>query len=290
MGRTVERTLYRTDGWRLGLFDCRRDDPRWQRVNDIGGAAHVVFPGTTVVIAHLDGDPLLATPNHAMVYNPHQRFVRRLHDERGDRCTFVALQPDTVDEAVAALGAERPARLPFAQVALDPQTYLAHHLLVRQLLEPPRADPLEVEERVARLVLRTLSSGFAARSPRAPRARAAAARRALVEEAKAALAEELAAPVSLADLGGRLHVSPYHLARVFRGATGFSLHGFRRQLRVRASLARLADSSASLTDIALELGFASHSHFTDAFRRSFGVPPSAVRAGRTVTGRDGPAP
>jgi AraC-like DNA-binding protein len=290
MAGTVERTLWRTDGWRLGRFDCSRDDPRWRRVNDIGAAAHVVFPGTTVVIAHVGGEPLLATPNHAMVYNPHQRFVRRLHDERGDHCTFLALEPETVDEAVAALGAGRAARLPFAQVAVDPRTYLASHLLVRSLLATPRADPLEVEERVARLVLRTLSAGFAARPARVPRARAAAARRALVEDAKAALAEDLSAPLPLGDLGARLHVSPYHLARVFRRATGFTLHGFRRELRVRASLARLSDASVSLTDLAFELGFASHSHFTDAFRRSFGLPPSAVRAGSEGHGAGRAAP
>jgi AraC-like DNA-binding protein len=32
-----------------------------------------------------------------------------------------------------------------------------------------------------------------------------------------------------------------------------------------------------LIDIALDLGFSSHSHFTDIFRRTFGNTPSAVR-------------
>jgi AraC-like DNA-binding protein len=39
---------------------------------------------------------------------------------------------------------------------------------------------------------------------------------------------------------------------------------------------RLPESRGNLTALALELGFASHSHFTDTFRRAFGVAPSAV--------------
>ena len=45
-----------------------------------------------------------------------------------------------------------------------------------------------------------------------------------------------------------------------------------------AALERIADPALPLTELALDLGFASHSHFTDTFRRTFGRPPSAVRA------------
>ncbi|MFH1680297.1 MAG: helix-turn-helix domain-containing protein [Candidatus Eisenbacteria bacterium] len=36
------------------------------------------------------------------------------------------------------------------------------------------------------------------------------------------------------------------------------------------------------TDLALDVGFASHSHFTDAFRREFGVSPSDLRRSATL--------
>ena len=42
---------------------------------------------------------------------------------------------------------------------------------------------------------------------------------------------------------------------------------------------RLEERPESLTDLALELGYSSHSHFTLAFRREFGVPPSLWRRG-----------
>ena len=41
---------------------------------------------------------------------------------------------------------------------------------------------------------------------------------------------------------------------------------------------------ASLTELALDLGFSSHSHLTAAFHREFGVPPSEAR--RRATARE----
>ena len=71
--------------------------------------------------------------------------------------------------------------------------------------------------------------------------------------------------------------SAFHLARVFRSETGFSVHGFRQALRLRSALDRLSAHRDDLTALALELGFSSHSHFSERFRNEFGVPPSQVR-------------
>ena len=64
-------------------------------------------------------------------------------------------------------------------------------------------------------------------------------------------------------------------ARVFREETGFSLHGYRTQLRLRLALDALA-AGREIGELAHDLGFASHSHFTDSFRRVFGVAPSRM--------------
>ena len=49
------------------------------------------------------------------------------------------------------------------------------------------------------------------------------------------------------------------------------------RLRLREGLERLLDEPGQVAAIALAVGFASHSHFTDAFRAEFGCPPSAAR-------------
>ena len=56
-----------------------------------------------------------------------------------------------------------------------------------------------------------------------------------------------------------------------------SLHGFRNQLRMTLALDRLREGERSISALALELGFASHAHFTVAFRRAFGMAPSQMR-------------
>ena len=83
--------------------------------------------------------------------------------------------------------------------------------------------------------------------------------------------------VTLDDVARAVHVSPFHLARIFQQQTGVPVHRYLTQLRLRASLERLADGAGDLTAVALELGFSSHSHFTDAFRREFGHSPSEMR-------------
>jgi AraC family transcriptional regulator len=81
----------------------------------------------------------------------------------------------------------------------------------------------------------------------------------------------------MGEIAEAIGVSRFHLSRVFRTCTGFSLHGYRNQLRLRAALERLVDPQAALPALAGELGFSSHSHFTAAFKESFGVAPSSLR-------------
>ena len=67
-----------------------------------------------------------------------------------------------------------------------------------------------------------------------------------------------------------------------RAVTGGTLHAWLVRLRLQVSLERVAEPGCELTEIALDLGFSSHSHFTEAFRRAFGVPPSVFRRGVTA--------
>jgi AraC-like DNA-binding protein len=84
--------------------------------------------------------------------------------------------------------------------------------------------------------------------------------------------------MSLGSIAQAIGCTPFALSRVFHDVTGMTLHRYRAALRLRASL-ELVEAGQPLTAIALELGYSSHSHFTEAFRSDFGVPPSqaAVR-------------
>src|SRR4051794_19300594 len=144
--------------------------------------------------------------------------------------------------------------------------YLRQHMLARALRNED-VDPLLVEETALALVDQVLGS-VVARHGRPAHTR-------LAEEAKELLAETLGESPALDELARRLNVSPFHLARVFRRETGYGLPKSRKRLRPRPALGR-PRARGRPPQPAHELGFASHSHFTDSFRRTFGVPPSAV--------------
>ena len=271
--------LLSTPALAVGEFHCPPDDAAWRETNVIGDRAHVVFPRRSVVIRQLGREPVLATPNHAMLYNADQAYRRELHSAHGDDSVFIEL-PEGSLERLAAEGAaavDRRTRIRVTHVPTDRRTYLLQHLLVRHLRGRP-GDLLRAEELASRLALAVLVGPVGGR--RATRRRTAEAHRELGEAAKAELAADLAATITLDELAARLHVSPFHLARVFRAETGFALAGYRHALRLRAALERLPLNDGDLTSLALELGFASHSHFTASFSREFGVPPSAVRSPR----------
>jgi AraC-like DNA-binding protein len=131
------------------------------------------------------------------------------------------------------------------------------------------ADGLELEE---------LCLGLLALDERLRTTSSAANRRHLqsVEDAKAVLLSRLDERLQVRAVARAIGASPFHLARLFRAYTGFSLHGYRKRMRLLRALDHLAEARGRLADLALDLGFSSQSHFTDAFRQAFGVPPSRV--------------
>jgi AraC-like DNA-binding protein len=115
------------------------------------------------------------------------------------------------------------------------------------------------------------------RSPPRRRPATVRAHRELVEHARSLLTRDYAARLGLADVAAAVHLSPYHLARLFRDHTGVTMHSYRTRMRVLAGLQRLANPRTDLAALAAELGFVDQSHFSNSFRRVLGVPPSTVR-------------
>lgn len=278
-GDPAVRLLFAADGLALGEFHCWPDDPRWSRENRAEEGYFVVFPGTNVVIEHA-GRPVVATPNHVMFYNPDQPYRRRLLNPRGDHCAFLLVEERRLAEVAG--GEAGSFRFPVSHGPVEPRTYLLHRLVVRAA--PSAGDGLLVEETLCRLLREALKVGLRLAGTPAPRRRAATdcCHADLVEATKELVAGRLGDRLTLGEIARSVHSSPFHLARVFRARTGFTIHGYRNQLRLRSALDGLFEADADLTLLARRLGYSSHSHFTDSFRRAFGRTPSSVRrAGRS---------
>jgi AraC-like DNA-binding protein len=80
--------------------------------------------------------------------------------------------------------------------------------------------------------------------------------------------------IGLARMAG---LSPYHFLRAFKATTGVTPHQWLLRTRLRAAAERLAMTKASVTDIALEVGFEDLSNFTRTFRAEFGASPREYR-------------
>jgi len=81
----------------------------------------------------------------------------------------------------------------------------------------------------------------------------------------------------VAKLAGVANLSPFHLCHVFREMTGTSIYDYVLHERLARTLDAVLDCGDDLTTIALDAGFASHSHFTARFRSFFGCTPGALR-------------
>jgi transcriptional regulator GlxA family with amidase domain len=98
-----------------------------------------------------------------------------------------------------------------------------------------------------------------------------------IQSIKSVLIERASENVAVTELASEVGWSPYHLARLFRLATGQSIREFRLMMRISIALERLSRGTDDLTELALELGFANHAHLTSSFQRILGVSPSEAR-------------
>lgn len=280
----VEELVFRSRLAWIGRFECPADHRLFE---DSGPAsAHFfVFPRSSCRIQHVGRPAFVTSRNLVTFYNPGDEFRRRVVSPEGDRCDWFAVAPELAAEAVREedpKAAEDPgAAFQFDHGPSDPATYYLHRLTLHRATAPGGADALFVQEAIVALLRRLVRNVYAAHgrgSSEAHRGPASlkAAQRDLVEAARVVLAKDLAAPLSLDDVARAVGCSVFHLCRLFRRATSTSLHEYRNQLRLRRSLELVAERSADLTGIALDLGYSSHSHFTHAFRAYFGRAPSVL--------------
>lgn len=277
-------SLFKSSAVMVGDVRCRPADGACG-CEECSTMDDIAFVRRGVFVKHLGTRQVVANANHAVFFNRDEAYRVSHPVAGGDDCSVFWIRRDLLDSVAAAhdpaaSGRRRLFAVPEAPVANS--IYLSHLELMRAVHSRHLTD-IAVEERVLALVGGLLQSIHEVRgAPRRTRrfdtdaAHADAAAR-----VRNFLSAHYAEPLGIDDVAEAVHLSPYHMCRVFRDRTGHTIHGYRTQLRLRAALARLDEGDDDLTRLALDLGFSDHSHFTTLFRRAFGVSPSAFRAGRT---------
>jgi AraC family transcriptional regulator len=268
--------LLRTPELVLGEFHCPPDDDLWTTDNNIGDLSHVVWPLTTVEIRRSAFGTLCADANTVVLYSPGTEYRRRRVAPTGDRSLFLALRPSLLERLPAAVVHAHGDGFAAGHVWCSARAWLVKESLVAAA-RSGRFDPMQLEEMALSATYDALGESLPGGTAATGGGRARVRER--IEEARMLLGQELDAPLQVTAIAKVLEVSPFHLARQFRDLTGTSMYAYRQHLRVRTAVQRIFDEPrCDLSAVAADQGFASHSHFTAACRRTFGVTPSALRA------------
>jgi AraC family transcriptional regulator len=236
----------------------------------------LVLPLTGLFAKH-DGTacPMIATPSHAVFIAANKPYRITYPDGKGDTCWSLPISDELLAELTpdSSLNARsRPQDV--TSCALLPPDAMATRSLLRGALAQEWCDAIELEE--IGLHLAAASLCVLSRDKNKVKRRAISSK-ASVERAKELLSLHPEARWTLATLGRAAAQSPFHLARAFRRQVGMSIYQYLLRARLASALDAVLDSSTELAGIAMETGFASHSHLTARFRTAFGVTPSALR-------------
>jgi AraC family transcriptional regulator len=107
-----------------------------------------------------------------------------------------------------------------------------------------------------------------------------------VQPALAFAAKHLDADLSLSALANRAGMSAFHLHRIFTASVGETPKQLTLRLRLGRAAVLLLSGGETVLEVALACGFRSHEVFCRAFRRRFGITPSAYRKRGFAPGAD----
>lgn len=279
--RPVDTTELDAGVIHVGAFRCPVSRPEFHEHAPTRGYCFV-FPRRAVWI-HQDGHPsFVADANVVPLYNPCRPYRRSAIGGQADRTDWFGVDPGLLREMVGALdpGIKDADEVLFRRthVASDARLYLEQRLVFERL-RAGACDALYIEERGVEFLADVLQATYGRPYPSLERR---AAHRSLAEDTRALIAAAVDRPLRLSALARTLRVSPFHLCRVFKAYMGVSIQQYRSQLRLRRSLEMLVDDGRDVLDVAVALGYSSHSHFTRAFRASYGRTPSHYRAARHI--------
>ena len=237
----------------------------------------LVFTYRGTYVRHVGHDQSVAEANQVLFFNAGEGYRVSHPVSGGDASLSLVVSPAFLAEIAPSslLSDTSNARFRPQRLRIDARAQ-ALVAMLRYSLREGIADPLEAESLAITLIQRALG-------PRTGRhATGTYGHQRMVDRIKLLLASDLTRRWTLSDIAAEVHGSPIYLTQVFQQVEGMPLYRYQLQLRLARSL-DLLDRYTDLTALALEVGFSSHSHFTAAFRRTYGRSPSAFK--RAALGR-----
>jgi len=210
---------------------------------------------------------LVTLPGRLIVINPGEIHTGEAVNAAG--FTYRALYPTA--KMMAALAAEfsaKPSRMPEFSGGVANDAELFRWMQRLHHLSENAPTTLELEDGLTRFFVRLIQrythEKFTLKTyTTADRA---------VATVRDYLEAHYACNVRLGDLSQLVHISPYHLARLFQRQMGMPPHRYLENIRIR-QVERLLLAGMPIADIAYQTGFSSQSHLTRTFKRFIGTTP-----------------
>lgn len=232
---------------------CRHKSPE-----ECSSATHLVFPYRGVFVRHVGQEDVVAEANQVVFFNANESYRISHPIEGGDACLSLAIHPTMLSELAPKQTAQR--------LRIDARAQALVALLAHGLRRKV-AETLEAESLALTMVRRALGE----RTSHATRANQSL--RKLVDRAKLVLSSDLARRWTLADIAKQVGVSPVYLTQVFQQVEAMPLYRYQLRLRLARALDMLSEYD-DLTALSIDLGFSSHSHFSSAFKQTYGRTPA----------------
>ena len=232
-------------------------------------ATHLVFPYRGIYLRHVGSDRAVADANHVLFFNADEGYQVSHPVAGGDSSLSLSLSDSILRELAPGGMLSKRAIAGFRRQhqGIDSRAQ-ALVALLRHGLHYGTLEPLEAEGLTLTLVCRSLG-------PRTSHeCRATHGNRRLTDRVKVLLASDLSRRWTLAEIAAEIRGSPVYLTQVFRQVEGMPLYRYHLRLRLARAL-DLIPRYEDLSALAADLGFSSHSHFSAAFRQTYGRSPTA---------------
>ena len=275
MAKVVRKALFASERLQIGSFQAR---PRSEACGDVERQTSnaIVLPVSGIFAKHeAPGRYVIGTPSHAVLFAAGAPYRIGYPGAIGDRALVLRFDDNLTREHLDKRASGEPL---LSHGLLPPDAMLLRNLLWARL-QGDSANELATEALgldLLSLCLRSMHRG----GHLPPRRSTLASNRRAVERVKEAVASVPAERWTVAKLAHVANLSPFHLCHVFRQLVGTSLYGYVLHERLAQTIDAVLNGG-DLTAIALDAGFASHSHFTAHFRRFFGCTPTMLPRARS---------
>ncbi len=212
-------------------------------------------------------EEIITSPGHLILINPGEIHTGEAAIKHG--FTYRALYPtiDLMDMITREFNIKNKVNPTFRGGITYDRELFQRALNLHRLSENP-ITVLELEERLTQffvdLIQRHADDVFTVRDYKTVHQ--------AIHQVRDYLEAHYADNISLSDLSQLTHISPYHLARMFRRYTGIPPHKYLENVRIRQA-ERLLGQEMPIVDTAMATGFSSQSHLTRTFKKFIGTTP-----------------